>query len=273
MVNVSSDDEEPIFDNLPATGSAAALPCTYPTSLEPLNYANLVDNEIHSNSDQGNLDDILRDTHSHQHHAWVEDAEDKDDGLYGRAAAGDINEEGVDEPDNTDGEIPDWIAYERLFSNAFGEEYKQQAAEIEKLSEYDQAICRAFAYKVQIHTTNEDFAKIPLAFPSDLPLPKLSGICSCVAFLSRFKPNIYDCCINSCCCFVGTNKALTECPHCQEPQYQQSGQAQKHFVYIPLIPHLVTYFSNQKMAQKMQYQAEHEHRPGTTTDVFDGTLY
>src|ERR1700683_1731722 len=40
------------------------------------------------------------------------------------------------------------------------------------LSEYDLAICRAFAYKVKTHTTNEDFAKVPYAFLTNPPLLK-----------------------------------------------------------------------------------------------------
>ncbi|KAF8054994.1 hypothetical protein FPV67DRAFT_1394393, partial [Lyophyllum atratum] len=142
-----------------------------------------------------------------------------------------------------------------------------------KLSSYDRAICRAFSYKVQTHTTDADFAKLPFAFPSHPPLPKLDGIRSRVAFLSGFKPEIYDCCINSCCCFVGPNEALVQCPHCEEPRYQSSGRARKRFVYIPLIPRLIAYASNCKMARTMGYRGEHKSTPGVTTDVFDGDLY
>lgn len=45
-----------------------------------------------------------------------------------------------------------------------------------RLATRDLAICRAFAYKVKSHTTDSDFKKLPFAFPSDPPLPKLDAL-------------------------------------------------------------------------------------------------
>lgn len=47
-----------------------------------------------------------------------------------------------------------------------------------RLAEYDRAICRAFAYKVSTHTTDDAFGKIPYAFPQNPPLPKIDGLLS-----------------------------------------------------------------------------------------------
>ncbi|RDB22210.1 hypothetical protein Hypma_010657 [Hypsizygus marmoreus] len=188
--------------------------------------------------------------------------------------SGEEEEVGNEDSEASDDDLPDWDSFEKMFSASFGEEYERHAAGIaDKLSAYDRAICRAFAYKIQTHTTDRDFAKLPFAFPCDPPLPKLDSIRARVAFLSGFKPEVYDCCVNSCCCFVGPNENLHECPHCREPRKQANGKPRKRFVYILLIPRLVAYMGNMRMAQLMHYHAEHQHKPGMTTDVFDGELY
>lgn len=81
-----------------------------------------------------------------------------------------------------------------------------------KLTAQDLALCRAFAYKLQTYTTDRAFEKLPYAFPSDPPLPRIDSLRSRVGFLAGFKPEIYHCCINSCCCYVGPHEDLDECP-------------------------------------------------------------
>jgi len=77
----------------------------------------------------------------------------------------------------------------------------------EKLTSYDQAICCAFLYKVQFHTTDCDFTKLPYAFLPDSLLPLgLNTIHALVSFLAGFKSEYYDYCINSYCCFTGPHE-------------------------------------------------------------------
>jgi hypothetical protein len=124
------------------------------------------------------------------------------------------------------------------------------------------------------HTTDGDFEKVPYAFPSQPPLPKIGALRSRVAFLAGMKPEFYDCCPNSCCCYTGPHKDLRECPYCYEPRFRADGKPRKKFTYIPLIPRLVAFARNQKMAKDMGYRANvHAHTPGVTTDVFDGANY
>ncbi|KAK0458723.1 uncharacterized protein EV420DRAFT_1235924, partial [Desarmillaria tabescens] len=100
------------------------------------------------------------------------------------------------------------------------------------------------------------------------------SIHSRVAFLAGFEPEIYNCCPNSCVCYVGAHEKWMECPFCQEPWYHADGKAHKKFTYIPLIPCLRAFAMNQKMAESMQYHAKgHQHKPGQVEDVFDGTVY
>jgi hypothetical protein len=142
-----------------------------------------------------------------------------------------------------------------------------------KLRDYDLAICRAFAFKVQTNLTDRAFKKIPHAFPQNPPLPKLDALRTRINFLAGFKPEVYDCCTNSCICYVGPHKDLEKCPYCNEPRWRANGKPRKKFTYIPIIPRLVAFAGNREMAEKQQYRAQHRHEPGKTTDVFDGTHY
>ncbi len=92
------------------------------------------------------------------------------------------------------------------YSNSVQFDWLTAVCLVEKLDTYNLAICRAFSYKVQTHTTDRDFAKLPFAFPSNPPLPKLDSVRSCVAFLAGFEPEMYDCCPNSCVCYTGSHK-------------------------------------------------------------------
>jgi hypothetical protein len=144
----------------------------------------------------------------------------------------------------------------------------------EKLGEYDLAICRAFSYKVQTHTTDEDFIKLPYAFPSNPPLPRLDKMRSRITFLSGFQPERYDCCPKACCCYIGPHVNLTKCPYCEEPRYHPDGKPRKKYTYIPITPRLVSFVGNHRMAEKMQYRSRiHMHTPGNTSDIFDGSHY
>ncbi|THU76249.1 hypothetical protein K435DRAFT_600544, partial [Dendrothele bispora CBS 962.96] len=146
----------------------------------------------------------------------------------------------------------------------------------------DLAICRAFAYKVQTHTSDDAFKKIPYAFPSETPLPSLKKIRSRVATLSGIEPEIYHCCVNSCVCYVGAHESLEACPFCHERRYHQDRKPRKTFIYIPIIPRLRAFAINQQMAERMQYRdrfvtgklpGEESSEPEVVKDVFDGEGY
>jgi hypothetical protein len=143
----------------------------------------------------------------------------------------------------------------------------------DQLNDRDRAVLRAFALKVQSNMTVKTFNKLPFAFPEAL-IPSFSAASSRAAFLSGIEAVHYDCCIDSCCCFVGPHESETECPYCQTPHLSAEGHARKTFSYIPLIPRLVALFKNPDYTTKMQYRAyEHVHTPGKTSNVFDGDEY
>ena len=142
-----------------------------------------------------------------------------------------------------------------------------------KLSEYDLAICRAFSYKVQMHTTDKDFHKLPCAFPTNPPLPRLDKIRSCMTFLSGFRPDLYNCCPNSCCCYVGPYVNLSTCPYCKQPRYHPDGKSRKKYAHIPIIPHLVSLVGNLRTAEQMRYRAlTHTHTHQARSTMFSMAL-
>jgi hypothetical protein len=146
-----------------------------------------------------------------------------------------------------------------------------------KLTERDMAILRAYAFKVDSHMTDEAFAKIPYAFPKE-DVPTAQVCRSRLQTLSGFKPIRYDCCIGSCCCFVGEHKDRTKCPYCDQDRWivDRKGRRRprKVFNYLPFIPRLVTMHANPINAEKMQYRVlEHKHVAGKISDVFDSHIY
>ncbi|KAF9034015.1 hypothetical protein BJ165DRAFT_1315625, partial [Panaeolus papilionaceus] len=96
--------------------------------------------------------------------------------------------------------------------------------------------------------------------------------------ISGFDAVRYDCCINSCICFVGPYANLDKCPHCKQARLTARNAPRNHFNYLPLIPsslipRLSAMTSNPAHAELMTYRRDFEHREGIIQDVFAGTHY
>ncbi|KAJ7206495.1 hypothetical protein GGX14DRAFT_698366 [Mycena pura] len=128
--------------------------------------------------------------------------------------------------------------YKRDESDAGSEDGSGEGDEIRGVDS-DGEDSDAFSYKLQTNTTDSAFKKIPLAFPQNPPLPKFDALRARVNFLAGFKPQIYDCCPNSCLCYVGPHKDLDACSYCKELRWRANGKPRKKFTYIPIIPRLV----------------------------------
>ncbi|KAJ7086219.1 hypothetical protein C8R44DRAFT_650972, partial [Mycena epipterygia] len=252
-----SDDTEPAADDGLATAGFADLET--PEILPSSSYPHLL-SQLHNSDSEDDFDEGLEVDEDDENSEREEDSD---------------GEDSEEEPD-----IFDWDSFKAPMAglsewDRLGESFEAEAAigVLQYLSAYDLAICKAFSYKMQTNTTDRAFKKIPLAFPQNPPLPKLDALRARVNHLAGFKPEIYDCCTNSCLCYAGPNKDLTSCPYCKEPRLRPNGKPRKKFTYIPVIPRLIAFAANRDIAEKHQYRAEHEHKPGTTTDVFDGTHY
>ncbi|TFK82781.1 hypothetical protein K466DRAFT_499669, partial [Polyporus arcularius HHB13444] len=137
----------------------------------------------------------------------------------------------------------------------------------------DLAHLRPFALKVETHMPGKAFEKLSYALP-DAHISTWKKIQARVAQLLGIQPELYDCCANSCICFVGPHAALTTCPHCKEDRYRANGQARCHFLYIPFTSRLKALLANRDSARRMLYRGkEHQHTPGRISDVMDSTDY
>ncbi|CCO37867.1 hypothetical protein BN14_12027 [Rhizoctonia solani AG-1 IB] len=107
--------------------------------------------------------------------------------------------------------------------------------------------------------------KLPSEFVAWRRLRILSGLESCS----------YDCCINSCCCFLGKYQDLKKCPYCNEDQYAANGRIRRAFRYTPLIPQLKALYLSSNTASDILYRtrAEKSHNLDVIQDVFDGANY
>ncbi|KAI0046027.1 hypothetical protein FA95DRAFT_1479626, partial [Auriscalpium vulgare] len=141
------------------------------------------------------------------------------------------------------------------------------------LDETDHAILRQYAFKLRHHLTDDAYRDLRNVFP-DQDVPSLEAARTRVASLAGFKPTIYDCCMNSCCCFSGSHAKLDACPYCHEPRYKANGEARKRFTYLPIIPRLRAMAASKPVATQMQYRASgHVPKPDNVSDVFDGKRY
>jgi hypothetical protein len=108
---------------------------------------------------------------------------------------------------------------------------------------------------------------------SSLRLPNWGETKSRTAFLSGLDPILYNCCPNSCCCYVVPYAELDRCPYCNTSRYNSERRPQKVFVYIPLIPRLVALYRQRRFATLMRYRSEYVHSPETNRDILDRSVY
>ena len=120
------------------------------------------------------------------------------------------------------------------------------------LGESDLGLLRTYTLKVEDHLSDHTFSLLAKVFPNashdTLKMTKKR-----VRSLAGFGPVRYNCCINSCVCFVGPYEDLTECPNCKEARYSTDGKLCKHFDYLPVIPRLKAMLANSAHATKMRY--------------------
>ena len=146
------------------------------------------------------------------------------------------------------------------------------------LTDYELAICRAFAFLIRSQLTGEQFSMIPETWPEISQFYSEYSLRAKVQGLTGVKPQRFDCCVGSCVCFAGHYASLQKCPRCTKPQYKGVDRHGKpkprsQFFYIPLIPCLIAYLRSPTMASAMQYRSQFQHVPGLFRDIFDGTNY
>ncbi|KAI0264690.1 hypothetical protein BC834DRAFT_802224, partial [Gloeopeniophorella convolvens] len=141
------------------------------------------------------------------------------------------------------------------------------------LSSDDAQAIRVHNLKVDINLGTRSYDRLRRAFPSLSNLHSVYRLQCRIASLSGIQPKLFDCCINSCCCFTGDLSREQQCPYCSEPRLGTNNQPRRQFSYLPIIPRLVSFFHNKNLAEKMQYRAKYPSGNGPLEDVFDGAHY
>ena len=145
------------------------------------------------------------------------------------------------------------------------------------LSDYERAICRAFAFLVRSQLSNGQFAMIPNAWQQIIDFESEYVLRAKVEALAGVKPQKFDCCVNSCVCFAGHYATLEKCPRCNEQRWKVDSRGRpkprSQFFYIPLIPRLIAYLNSPHVASAMQYRSRRQYIPGSLQDIFDGMYY
>ncbi|TFK62276.1 hypothetical protein BDN72DRAFT_750088, partial [Pluteus cervinus] len=151
------------------------------------------------------------------------------------------------------------------------------------LTEAELSTLRLFAYKTEFHLTDDAFEGLKNVFPNT-PMESWKETRSAAGTLSFLKPVFYDCCINSCCCFVGVYADAEECPYCHQTRYRSAGtntasnsnnrKPRKRFAYVPVIPRLLALFRNKAMIESLSYRTKfHSTDDSDIEDIFSGTHY
>jgi hypothetical protein len=96
-------------------------------------------------------------------------------------------------------------------------------AAVQRLSNEDFSIICGYALKVRDHLLDATFERFPLAFPS-VSLPSVRQARRRLENLAGFKTVLYDCCPNSCMCYLGPHDILDHCLYCKEPRRDEAGK-------------------------------------------------
>ncbi|CAE7227515.1 unnamed protein product, partial [Rhizoctonia solani] len=144
------------------------------------------------------------------------------------------------------------------------------------LSERDYRTLRLLATRLRTHFSRQTWEDLRHgAAEDDLELPSSFVAWRRLRILSGLETRSYDCCVNSCICFLGRYAALDACPVCHERRLNIHGSPRRSFRYTPLIPQLRGLFRNPAVITKLCYRVECEqrYRPGVIEDIFDSENY
>ncbi|KAG8684518.1 hypothetical protein FRC08_013646 [Ceratobasidium sp. 394] len=175
----------------------------------------------------------------------------------------------IDEPRLADDDIRE------ILQRHLGDLAAQQWADDRILSKRDRNTLRMLAARLRTHFSRDTWDELRRGVCESLDIPSEFIAWRRLRLLAELESSAYDCCINSCCCFLGKYQDLNECPFCHEARYNARGNARRLYRYTPLIPQLRALFQDKEMAKKLGYRVQAEGRfdPEVVEDVFDGANY
>ncbi|KAL1916147.1 uncharacterized protein VTP21DRAFT_6151 [Calcarisporiella thermophila] len=183
-----------------------------------------------------------------------------------------IGDEGEYEDEDED-EVEDENGGESDFESV-DEEWELTVEDYDDLTEEMQKNLRN---SIEMH-----YPKIKVIFNTDICQYQVKKI---LHYLVGFKPNTYDCCVNSCIAFTREYAHLEECPYCKERRFELDPFpmkiARKVFYHFPLINRLLFQYQNPARSEELRYRAQYvEHSNGDISspeykfgDIFDGKRY
>ncbi|QRV99729.1 Transposase family Tnp2 protein [Ceratobasidium sp. AG-Ba] len=143
------------------------------------------------------------------------------------------------------------------------------------LSTKDRTTLQFLATRLRTHFSRQTYNELRCGPCKLLDIPSEFFAYQRLAILAGFGTRAYDCCVNSCCCFLGKHKDLDACPYCAEARYSAAGCPRRSFHYTPLIPQLQALFRSRQLLAKLMYRSKVEANPepDMVQDVYDGEHY
>jgi hypothetical protein len=146
---------------------------------------------------------------------------------------------------------------------------------IDDFTEDDIDICRFFTLNVRSQLSRRHREDFRFAFRDRLTYPSDFIVQHHIDSLTGLTPPRYDCCKNSCICYVGDAYSDRQaCPFCDEPRFRKDGKTpQQTFMYIPLVPRFQAFFQSLEMIERLAYRSRFQHDGSKMRDIFDGRQY
>ncbi|KAG9074274.1 hypothetical protein FS749_014183 [Ceratobasidium sp. UAMH 11750] len=153
----------------------------------------------------------------------------------------------IDEPRLADDDIRE------ILQRHLGDLAAQQWADDRILSKRDRNTLRMLAARLRTHFSRDTWDELRRGVCESLDIPSEFIAWRRLRLLAELESSAYDCCVNSCCCFLGKYQDLDKCPFCHEARYNARGNARRLYRYTPLIPQLRALFQDKEMARKLGY--------------------
>jgi len=131
-------------------------------------------------------------------------------------------------------------------------------------------------FDVLIHSnlSGKTYNLIQTHFNQELQMKSLYQVHSQISKLSHVIENSYNCCTNSCCCFVTCFALLDACPYFKQPCFKSDGWTPlRPFHYLPIGPQLKVLYLNEHFSELLQYHGTLDLDGPTIDDVFHGDHY
>jgi hypothetical protein len=128
------------------------------------------------------------------------------------------------------------------------------------LSSRDRTVLQFLATRLRTHFSRQTYNDLRHGVFEPLDIPSEFIAWRRLRILSGLETHVYDCCVHSCCCFLGKYKDLDACPFCKESRFTRAGKPRRLFYYSPLIPQLQGLFQSAAATELLRHRFRDETR-------------